>query len=67
MLKTSSAAYEGRIIMCLISNDPPNEAIFRQYEDAEDKDAFVSGLISTLCLRHRQWLAAYGKREPKRT
>jgi hypothetical protein len=65
MLKTNSAAYAGRIIVCLISNPLPNEAIFRHYEEAADKDAFVGGLIATLCLRHRQWLAACDKRAPK--
>ena len=44
-----------KIFMALVSSTHPESAIFRLYEEAEDKDAFVSGLIGNLILRHKQW------------
>jgi hypothetical protein len=44
-----------KILMCLVSSSRPEEAIYRHYEEAKDKDIFVAGLVGTLLLRHRQW------------
>jgi hypothetical protein len=46
------------ILMALVSSSRPAEAIFRHYEEAEDKDVFIAGLIGVLLLKHRQWQAA---------
>ena len=43
------------IFMALVSSTRPEEAIFRHYDAAEDKDAFVAALIGALLLRHKQW------------
>lgn len=48
--------------MCLVSSSSPAEAIFRKYEEAEDKDAFVAALIGNLILRHRQWQGRQGNK-----
>jgi hypothetical protein len=52
--------YSDRILMCLVSASHPEQAIFRLYDQAEDKDVFIAGLVGTLLLRHRQWQAACG-------
>ena len=44
-----------KIFMALVSSTRPESAIFRLYEESEDKDAFVAGLIGNLILRHKQW------------
>jgi len=47
--------HSGKILMTLISHKHPESEIFSLYEEAEDKDAFVAGLIGNLILRHKQW------------
>jgi hypothetical protein len=46
-----------KVLMALISSRKPQEAIFRLYEEAKDKDIFVAGLIGIVLLKHRQWQA----------
>jgi len=43
------------IFMALLSSVSPVDALFRLYDEAKDKDAFVAGLIGCFILRHRQW------------
>jgi hypothetical protein len=44
-----------KIMMALVSSSRPEAAIFRMYEEAEDKAVFVAGLIGCFILKHRQW------------
>ena len=50
--------YTDKILMCLVSSSKPTEAIFREYDEAKDKDSFVAALIGNLILRHKQWQGA---------
>jgi len=49
-----------KIFMALVSSTRPEAAIFRIYEESENKDAFVAGLIGNLILRHKQWQGQKG-------
>jgi hypothetical protein len=47
--------HSDQIMQRLVSSSQPADAIFQLYDKAEDKDAFVAGLIGNLILRHKQW------------
>jgi hypothetical protein len=47
--------YTDNIFMALVSSTKPAEAIYRHYDAAEDKEAFIAALIGALLLRHKQW------------
>jgi len=49
--------HSDKIFMALVSSSRPENAIFNLYEIADNKDAFVAGLIGSLILRHKQWQA----------
>lgn len=44
-----------KILLRLVSSHNPAEALFKCYEEAQDKDVFVSALIGNFILRHKQW------------
>ena len=54
-LNCRTAEASNEILACLASSSDPLPTIMRRYEEAEDKHLFVTALVWTLLLRHRQW------------
>ena len=44
-----------KILMAMVSSSRPEAALFRLYDEASDKDSFITALIGVLILRHKQW------------